>query len=156
MKKLMGSLLVLIAIIALTACGKKVSVDDLQANEWAIESKEKGEPTLLANFSDHLMTFSVDTSSMKSTSSDDLQAMGAEFAKKLVEQFSYKVEYTLKDDKLTLKADGKNQKKEATYTVSKEDKTIVLTPDQSNDSANNEKMILQPHQKEKSSSSTKK
>lgn len=152
MKKVIGHLVILLAMIGLTACGQKINVTDLKATEWVIESKDKGEPTILADFSDHLVTFAVDTSSMKSSSSNELQAMGEEFAKKLVEQFSYKVEYTLKDEKLTLKADGKNQQKDATYSVSREEKNIILTPDKSNDSSNNEKIVLQPHQKEKNSS----
>ena len=38
---------------------------------------------------------------------------------------------------------------DAKYTVSKEDKNIILTPEKSNKSDDNEKLVLKPYKKEK-------
>ena len=107
---------------------------------------------MIASFSDHVVTFSVDTSSMKSTSSNDWEAMGEEFAKSLVDQMNYKFEYTLEGDVMTWK-DDKDQDNDAKYTVSKEDKNIILTPEKSNKSDDKEKLVLKPYKKEKTKES---
>ena len=133
MKKIITSLLVFASLLLFTACGKKVTTEDLKANDWLIEATKKDEPNMIASFSDHVVTFSVDTSSMKSTSSNDWEAMGEEFAKSLVDQMNYKFEYTLEGDVMTWK-DDKDPDNAAKYTVSKEDKNIILTPEKSNKS----------------------
>ena len=74
--------------------------------------------------------------------------MGEEFAKSLVEQMNYKFEYTLEGDVMTWK-DDKDKDNDAKYTVSKEDKNIILTPEKPNKSDDNEKLVLKPYKKEK-------
>ncbi len=152
MKKIITSLLVFASLLLFTACGKKVTTEDLKANDWLIEATKKDEPNMIASFSDHVVTFSVDTSSMKSTSSNDWEAMGEEFAKSLVDQMNYKFEYTLEGDVMTWK-DDKDQDNDAKYTVSKEDKNIILTPEKSNKSDDKEKLVLKPYKKEKTKES---
>ncbi|KST49651.1 LysM peptidoglycan-binding domain-containing protein [Enterococcus durans] len=152
MKKMIGSLLVLASLLLFTACGKKVTTDDLKANDWLIEATKDDEPNMIASFSDHIVSLSVDTSKMKSTASDEWEAMGEEFAKSLVDQMNYKFEYTLEGNVMTWK-DDKDKDNDAKYTVSKEDKNIILTPEKSNKSDDKEKLVLKPYKKEKTKDS---
>lgn len=138
MKKLLGSLLVFVTLMLFTACGKKVTTEDLKANDWLIETKKDNEPNIITSFSDHVVSFNIDASSMKSSASNEWEALGEEFANQLIEQMNYKVEYKLEGNVIILKDDDGDAK----YTVSKDDKNIIFTPDKSNDSDDNEKLIL--------------
>lgn len=154
MKKVITSLLAFSSLLLFTACSKKVTTEDLKANDWLVETinenkddENKDDDTdLILSFSDNLVSFSFDTSSTKTTSSDDLEALGEEFAKGLVDQMEFKVEYTLDNNVMTLK-DEENKDDINKYTVSREDKNIVLTPEKSNKSDDEEKLVLKPYKK---------
>lgn len=153
MKKILGSMLVFSFLLLFTACGKKVTTEDLKASDWLVESPKASEPNMILSFSDHVVSFNVDTSSMKSTSSNEWEEMGEEFAKSLVDKMSFKFEYTLEGDVMTLKND-ENKNGDAKYTVSKEDKNIILTPEKSNKSDDTVKLVLEPYKKKKSNESS--
>lgn len=152
MKNVIGFIGVLGFLLLLGGCTPNIETKDLTANDWIIEGKKKDDPDTIVNFSDHVVAFSIDTSSIPSSSKDEWEALGEEFAKQLLDHMSYKFEYTLKDNTMVWKKDGKISKKDAAYTVAKDEKNLVLTPKDSKDKKDN--LILKPYAK-KSEDSTK-
>ncbi|MFB8538250.1 LysM peptidoglycan-binding domain-containing protein [Enterococcus thailandicus] len=153
MKKILGGSLLFLSLLFFAACGKNVTTEDLKANDWLIEATKDDEPNMVASFSDHVVSFSVDTSEMKSTASNEWEALGEDFAKNLVEQMNYKFEYTLKNNQIVWK-DEENKDNDAKYTVSKDEENLILTPDKNNKSNDNEKLTLKPYKKKKSTNTT--
>lgn len=154
MKKVLGGSLLFLSLLFFTACGKNVTTEDLKANDWLIEATNDDETNMIASFSDHVVSLSVDTSEMKSTASNEWEALGEDFAKNLVEQMNYKFEYTLKNNEMVWK-DEEDKDNDAKYTVSKDEKNLILTPDKNNKSDDNEKLTLKPYKKKKSTNTTK-
>lgn len=155
MKKVGLGILAFLTVLFLASCGEKITTEDLKAHDWIAESTKEDEPDLIFSFSDHVISFKVDTSSMKSTAENEWEEMGEEFAKQLVDQMSYKLEYTL--EKNEMKIQTEEDKDEYTYyTVSKDNKNIVLTPnkDKNTDDSDVEKMVLKPYKKAKTQQST--
>lgn len=154
MKKVLGFVGAFSFFLFLGGCTPKIETKDLTANDWIIEGEKKDDPNMIASFSDHVVSFSVDTSSIPSSSKDEWEALGEEFAKQLLDQMSYKFEYTLKDNTMVWKKDGKISKKDATYTVAKDEKNLILTPKDSKDKKDD--LILKPYTKKtKSEDNTK-
>ncbi|OAQ55531.1 LysM peptidoglycan-binding domain-containing protein [Enterococcus thailandicus] len=153
MKKVLGGSLLFLSLLFFTACGKNVTTEDLKANDWLIEATNDDETNMIASFSDHVVSLSFDTSEMKSTASNEWEALGEDFAKNLVEQMNYKFEYTLKNNEMVWK-DEEDKDNDAKYTVSKDEKNLILTPDKNNKSDDNEKLTLKPYKKKKSTKTT--
>lgn len=159
MKKISLGIFALIAIFFLAACGKKITTEDLKANDWIAESSSKDEPNMLLSFSDHVMSVSIDTDSMTSSAKDEWEQLGEDIAKQLIDQMSYKLEYVLEKDTIKIQ-DTDDEEAFVYYIVSKEDENIVFTPDekQNKDESDAEKLVLKPYTKKKevetSSSST--
>ena len=159
MKKISLGVFALIAIFFLAACGKKITTEDLKANDWIAESSSKDEPNMLLSFSDHVMSVSIDTDSMTSSAKDEWEQLGEDIAKQLIDQMSYKLEYVLEKDTIKIQ-DTDDEEAFVYYIVSKEDENIVFTPDekQNKDESDAEKLVLKPYTKKKevetSSSST--
>ena len=101
MKKISIGIFTVFTIFLLAACGNKVKTEDLKANDWIAEASNKEEPNMIISFSDHVMSVSVDTKSMKSSAKDEWEKLGEEFAKQIVDQLNYKLEYSL--EKNTIK-----------------------------------------------------
>lgn len=159
MKKISLGVFALIAIFFLAACGKKITTEDLKANDWIAESSSEDEPNMLLSFSDHVMSVSIDTDSMTSNAKDEWEQLGEDIAKQLIDQMSYKLEYVLEKDTIKIQ-DTDDEEAFIYYIVSKEDENIVFTPDekQNKDESDAEKLVLKPYTKKKevesSSSST--
>lgn len=160
MKKISLGVFALIAIFFLAACGKKITTEDLKANDWIAESSSEDEPNMLLSFSDHVMSVSIDTDSMASNAKDEWEQLGEEIAKQLIDQMSYKLEYVLEKDTIKIQ-DTDDEEAFVYYTVSKEDENIIFTPDEKKNDAESgaEKLVLKPYTKKKevetsSSSST--
>lgn len=159
MKKISLGVFALIAIFFLAACGKKITTEDLKANDWIAESSSEDEPNMLLSFSDHVMSVSIDTDSMTSSAKDEWEQLGEDIAKQLIDQMSYKLEYVLKKDTIKIQ-DTDDEEAFVYYIVSKEDENIVFTPDekQNKDESDVQKLVLKPYtkkkEKESSSSST--
>ncbi|WP_396206032.1 LysM peptidoglycan-binding domain-containing protein [Enterococcus sp.] len=159
MKKVSVGICVLFTFLLLTACGQKITTEDLKANDWLAESSKEDDPNMIISFSDHVMSVSVDTDSMASTAKDEWEQLGEDLAKQIIDQMSYKLEYVLDKDSIKIQ-DTDDEDAYVYYTVSKEDDNIVFTPDkkQNKDDSDAEKLILKPHTKKKevesSSSST--
>ena len=115
MKNVIGFIGALGFLLLLGGCTPNIETKDLAANDWIIEGKKKDDPDTIVNFSDHVVSFSIDTSSIPSSSKDEWEALGEEFAKQLLDHMSYKFEYTLKDNTMVWKKDGKISKKDITY-----------------------------------------
>ncbi|WP_411161446.1 LysM peptidoglycan-binding domain-containing protein [Enterococcus dispar] len=164
MKKMLGTILVFISF-TLVGCSSRVTTEDLKANDWSIEQSgnKDEELKLIASFTDHVMTMSIDTSSMKSTATNELEKIGEEFGEALIKQMSFKYEYELSGDKLTLTDTEENES--SYYIVSKDEKNIVFEPDSKKDNKDSVvKLVLTPYKKptkttttstESTSSSTK-
>lgn len=160
MKKISLGIFALIAIFFLAACEKKITTEDLKANDWIAESSSEDEPNMLLSFSDHVMSVSIDTDSMTSSAKDEWEQLGEDIAKQLIDQMSYKLEYVLEKDTIKIQ-DTDDEEAFVYYIVSKEDENIVFTPDekQNKDESDAEKLVLKPYTKKKevetsSSSST--
>lgn len=159
MKKISLGVFALIAIFFLAACGKKITTEDLKANDWIAESSSEDEPNMLLSFSDHVMSVSIDTDSMTSNAKDEWEQLGEDIAKQLIDQMSYKLEYVLEKDTIKIQ-DTDDEDAFVYYIVSKDDENIVFTPDekQNKDDSDAQKLVLKPYTKKKkvesSSSST--
>lgn len=160
MKKISLGVFALIAIFFLAACEKKITTEDLKANDWIAEASSEDEPNMLLSFSDHVMSVSIDTDSMTSSAKDEWEQLGEDIAKQLIDQMSYKLEYVLEKDTIKIQ-DTDDEEAFVYYIVSKEDENIVFTPDekQNKDESDAEKLVLKPYTKKKevetsSSSST--
>lgn len=153
MKKIVGVISMIFLSLLLTACGNKVSVEDLKAHDWQMDKEENKEDiNFRVSFSDHIMTWAPDMSTMKSEASDEWEKMGEELGKQIAENIKYKVEYELKGKTIHLKED--DLKLDDDYTIEKNGKDIVLTPDKKD----GKKLVLTPYSKkntEKESSTTK-
>ncbi|MFZ4908210.1 LysM peptidoglycan-binding domain-containing protein [Enterococcus thailandicus] len=148
MKKILGGSLLFLSLLFFAACGKNITTEDLKANDWLIEATKNDEPNIIASFTDNVVSFSVDARKMKSTASNEWEAAGEDFVKKLVEEVSYEFEYTLKNDEMVWK-DKEDKDNDAKYTISKDEKNLILTPDKNNKSNDNEKLTLKPYKKKK-------
>ncbi len=138
----------------LSGCGSAVSVSDLKANDWLVDTKDDETPNMIVSFSDHIMSFKVDMSSIGSSAEDEWEALGEELAKQIFDQMNFKLEYELNKDELKVQ-DADDNKEYVYYKVTKEDKNIVLTPDkEKNSDDDQEKLVLEPYNapKEKDSS----
>lgn len=159
MKKISLGVFAVIAIFFLAACGKKITTEDLKANDWLAESSKEDDPNMIISFSDHVMSVTVDTDSMASTAKDEWEKLGEDLAKQIIDQMSYKLEYVLDKDSIKIQ-DTEDEDAYAYYIVSKEDDNIVFTPDekQNKDDSDAEKLVLKSYTKKKevesSSSST--
>ncbi len=159
MKKVSVGIWVLFTFLLLTACGQKITTEDLKANDWLAESSNEDEPNMIISFSDHVISVTVDTDSMTSSAEDEWEQLGEDIAKQLIDQMSYKLEYVLDKDTIKIQ-DTDDEDANVYYTVSKEDKNIILTPDEkkNDDDSDAEILVLKPYTKkeavESSSSST--
>lgn len=153
MKKIVGALSVVLLTVMLAACGNKITTEDLKAHNWVTKSAE-GDPDMIINFTDHVVDFKVDTSSMKSTASNEWESMGEELGKSIVENMSYKYEYTLEKNKLTW-IDSEDKDNNAVYNVEKDGDNLVLNPVKDENSKDREKLVLKPYTKNKKSSAAK-
>lgn len=144
MKKVVKSnLLVAILLIFLVGCTKKVTTEDLKANDWLIESANQEEPNMIASFSNHVMTIKIDSGGLASSAENEWEALGEEFAKNLIDNLDFKLEYTLKNNVMTIQ-DIEDESNNTEFTVTREDKNIVFTPKKD---ASSETLLLKPYAK---------
>ncbi len=159
MKKVSVGICVLFTFLLLTACGQKITTEDLKTHDWLAESSKEDDPNMIISFSDHVMSVTVDTDSMASTAKDEWEQLGEDLAKQIIDQMSYKLEYVLDKDSIKIQ-DTDDEDANVYYTVSKEDENIIFTPDEkkNDDDSDAEKLVLKPYTKkeavETSSSST--
>lgn len=155
MKKISLGFFAVIAIFFLAACGKKITTEDLKANDWLAESSKEDDPNMIISFSEHVMSVTVDTDSMASTAKDEWEQLGEDLAKQIIDQMSYKLEYVLDKDSIKIQ-DTDDEDAYVYYTVSREDDNIVFTPDekQNKDDSDAEKLVLKPYTKKKEVEST--
>lgn len=142
LKKILGFISLIFLSILLTSCGNKVSVEDLKANDWQMDKEENKEDiNFKVSFSDHIMTWAPDMSSVKSEASNEWEKMGEDFGKHIVENIKYKVEYELKGTTIHLKE--KDLDLDDNYSIEKDGNNIVLTPEDKDA----QKLILKPYSK---------
>ncbi|MEO1781011.1 hypothetical protein BAU18_000589 [Enterococcus diestrammenae] len=158
MKKWLGIIL-LGVVFVLAGCKSYVTSEDLKANDWLVEAskeeKEDGTPDMIVSFSDHVMSIKVDTSSLESSAEDSWEALGEEIGKQLVEQMNFKFEYEVTKDELKL-TDTEDDN-DIFYKITKDEDTIIFTPDKekNDDKDEGSKMVLQPYKKSKTKSTSR-
>lgn len=154
MKKMLGAFLVLISI-TLTGCSSTVTTDDLKSKDWLVQqaTDKKNEPDLIASFTDHVMTMSIDANSMESTATNEWEKMGEEFGKALVEQMTFKLEYELKGNEIKIQ-DADDENEYVYFEASKEDDKIIFDPIKDKNKDNDAtKLTLSPFKKKKTDTS---
>lgn len=154
MKKMLGAFLVLICI-TLTGCSSSVTTDDLKSKDWLVKqtTDKKNEPDLIASFTDHVMTMSIDANSIESTATNEWEKMGEEFGKAMVEQMTFKLEYELKGNEIKIQ-DADDEKEYVYFEVSKEDDKIIFDPIKDKNKDNDAtKLTLSPFKKKKTDTS---
>ncbi|WP_244265173.1 LysM peptidoglycan-binding domain-containing protein [Enterococcus gilvus] len=153
LKKIVGILSLLLLTVIVTACGNNVTTKDLKAHDWQMDMEENKEDiNFKVSFSDHVMTWAPDMSTMKSEASDEWEKMGEDLGKQIAGEIKYKVEYELKGKTIHLKE--ADLKLDDDYTIQRDGKDIVLTPDKKDA----KKLVLIPYSNKTSktkSSSTK-
>lgn len=145
MKKIVGTISMIIFTLLLTGCSNKVTVDDLKTNDWQMDREENKEDIKFkVSFTDHIMTWAPDMSAMKSEASNEWEKMGEDLGKQIVENIKYKVEYELNGKTIHLKE--KDLDLDDDYTIEKDGKNIVLTPEDKDA----QKLVLTPYSKKSS------
>ncbi|MDT2646467.1 LysM domain-containing protein [Enterococcus dongliensis] len=142
---MVGVLSLVILSLFLTACGNKVTTEDLKARDWQMDMKENEEEiNFRVSFSDHIMTWTPDMSSMKSEATNEWEKMGEDLGKQIAENIKYKVEYELKGK--TIHLIEEDLKLDNDYAIKKDGENIVLTPDEKDA----QKLVLIPYSKKAS------
>ncbi|MDT2614250.1 LysM domain-containing protein [Enterococcus dongliensis] len=145
LKKMVGVLSLVILSLFLTSCGNKVTTEDLKARDWQMDMKENEEEiNFRVSFSDHIMTWTPDMSSMKSEATNEWEKMGEDLGKQIAENIKYKVEYELKGK--TIHLIEEDLKLDNDYAIKKDGENIVLTPDEKDA----QKLVLIPYSKKAS------
>ncbi|BBM19724.1 hypothetical protein G15_3405 [Enterococcus avium] len=153
MKKIVGILSLLLLTVLVTSCGKNVTTKDLKAHDWQMDMEENKEDIhFKVSFSDHIMTWAPDMSTMKSEASNEWEKIGEDLGKQIAGEIKYKVEYELKGKTIHLKED--DLKLDDDYTIQRDGKDIILTPDKKDA----KKIVLIPYSDKasKANSSSKK
>ncbi|MGX7265308.1 DUF4950 domain-containing protein [Enterococcus crotali] len=148
MKKVLA---VIIMLFVISGCKDQVSTKDLKANDWRIEAKND-DPAMILNFTDKKVSFKLDTSSIKSSASNEWEQYGEEIGKDIINQINFDADYTLKNNVMTWEKNSDKTK----YTIKKDKKDLILIPDKSNSNDNKEKLILKPYNKKNISKPKKK
>lgn len=89
------------------------------------------------------MTIKIDSNSLASDVENEWEALGEEFAKNLIDNLDFKLEYTLKNNVITIQ-DIEDERNNTVFTVIREDKNIIFTPKKD---ANTETLLLKPYTK---------
>lgn len=151
MKKVIGLLIAVLAILTLSSYGNNVTKKDLRANDWIIESNNSKDPNIIATFSENKVFFVFDTDNFDTSANQEWTKSIKKFAKSIVDQMNYSYNYDVEKNQLTLEnADEDNKNK--IYDMSKDGENIVLKVKEdstdSNDSSTNKKdIILKPYKK---------
>lgn len=135
-------LVLFFTMLFLVGCGTRITKDDLTKNDWTIEA-EKDEPPMIIHFTDKKISVRVDTDSIKSSASNEWEEFGEDYAKKIIDQMNFDVNYSLNGNKMTWKKDDDTSE----YTIKKEKKNIVLTPTKKG--KDKDELILKPYTKKK-------
>lgn len=137
-------MLVIVSLLVLVGCGTKITKEDLTKNDWQVES-ENDDPSMIVHFSDDKVSIKVNTDSIQSSATNEWEKYGEDYAKQIIDEFSYDFDYTIDKNEMI----WKNDDGEAKYTMKKEDNDIVLVPDKSNRSDNSKDIILKPYKNTK-------
>lgn len=148
MRKFVKILGVIFITMLLASCSA-VTKNDLKKNDWIIEATKKDEVNMIVSFSDHIMSMNVDAESIKSEATNEWEELGEEIAKSLVNNVSFKLEYELKGNKIKIQSTD-DDKETVEYTISKDKKSIVFTPEKGQKDA--EEFIIKPYKKDKKKS----
>ena len=102
MKKILLGISITFTLLVTVGCGSNnVTTEDLKAHDW-IAKTDGEDPDMTMTFSDHVIKIGIDTSSLKSTSTNEWEKIGEDFATSLMDNITYSVEYTLEKNELKM------------------------------------------------------
>ena len=91
MKKLLLGISITFTLLVTVGCGSNnVTTEDLKAHDW-IAKTDGEDPDMTMTFSDHVIKIGIDTSSLKSTSTNEWEKIGEDFAANLLELQGYRI-----------------------------------------------------------------
>lgn len=129
MKRLFVVMWGIILCLALAACGKSVTVDDLTAHDWVMETQEQdAEVKFIASFNDKEMILTIDTSDMETNASNEWEQAGEELGKQMIENMAFHVAYQLEEETIHLK--NEELELDNDYKVKLDGENVVFTPEE--------------------------
>lgn len=129
MKRLFVVMWGIILCLALAACGKSVTVDDLTAHDWVMETQEQdAEVKFIASFNDKEMILTIDTSDMETNASNEWEQAGEELGKQMIENMAFHVAYQLEEETIHLK--NEELELDNDYKVRMDGENVVFTPEE--------------------------
>lgn len=154
MKKLLLGISITFTLLVTVRCGSNnVTTEDLKAHDW-IAKTDGEDPDMTMTFSDHVIKIGIDTSSLKSTSTNEWEKIGEDFATSLMDNITYSVEYTLEKNELKMQ-DVEDENATTYYKLEKDDENIIFTPiEDKNDKGKGSKFTLEPYEKPKKKDSS--
>ena len=129
MKRLFVAIWGIILCFTLAACGKSVTVDDLTAHDWVMETQEQdAEVKFIASFNDKEMILTIDTSDMETNASNEWEQAGEELGKQMIENMAFHVAYQLEEETIHLK--NEELELDNDYKVKLDGENVVFTPEE--------------------------
>lgn len=129
MKRLFVVMWGIILCLTLAACGKSVTVDDLTAHDWVMETQEQdAEVKFIASFNDKEMILTIDTSDMETNASNEWEQAGEELGKQMIENMAFHVAYQLEEETIHLK--NEELELDNDYKVKLDGENVVFTPEE--------------------------
>lgn len=129
MKRLFVVMWGIILCLTLAACGKSVTVDDLTAHDWVMETQEQdAEVKFIASFNDKEMILTIDTSDMETNASNEWEQAGEELGKQMIENMAFHVAYQLEEETIHLK--NEELELDNDYKVRMDGENVVFTPEE--------------------------
>lgn len=129
MKRLFVAVWGILLCFTLTACGESVTVDDLTAHDWVMETQEQDEEIkFIASFNDKEMILTIDASDMQTHASNEWEQAGEELGRQMIENTAFHVAYQLEEDTIHLKNEELELDNE--YKVKLDGENVVFTPEE--------------------------
>lgn len=136
LKKGMTSIYLVVMMVVLVGCSNKVTQKELMNHDWEItveNNKESDGIALIASFTKTSAILSFDSSNMKTESSDEYNQLGEDFAKAILSNLTYDVDYELKHDIIHLK--NTDLDLDSDFNIKKDKKHIILSSPDSDETA---------------------
>lgn len=129
MKRLFVGMWGILLCLTLTACGKSVTVEDLTAHDWVMETQEQAEEVrFIASFNNKEMILTIDASDMQTQASNEWEQAREELSNQLIENMSFHVAYQLDEETIHLK--NEELELDNDYRVKMDGENVVFTPEE--------------------------
>ncbi|MGG5318673.1 hypothetical protein [Enterococcus sp. AZ072] len=129
MKKLFVGMWGILMCLTLSACGKSVTVNDLKAHDWVMETHEQEEDIkFIASFNDKEMVLTIDTPETPTDASNEWEQAGEELGKELIENMAFHVACQLEEETIHLK--NEELELDNDYRVKLDGENVVFTSEE--------------------------